>query len=83
MRPNRHDGINIMIFFVTFSAAEMMFQPALFEIPNAPVGIVTFARDVIMTCDPAVQPLLWKHVILSGGNTMFAGWLKFISLCPY
>lgn len=51
----------------------MMFQPSLFSTAPGSVGIVEFTRDVIMTCDAAVQPLLWKHVVLSGGNTMIAG----------
>jgi len=52
-------------------APEIMFQPKLggFDDPS----IVKFTYDVIMKCDEAKREGFFKHIVLSGGNTMFPG----------
>jgi hypothetical protein len=51
----------------------MMFQPDKFLPHVKSEGIVKFTYDVIMRCPEDKQELLWKNVILSGGNTTFRG----------
>jgi len=50
-----------------------MFQPSKILNKKGTVGIVEFTYNVIMTCDEKKREALWKHVILSGGNTMYQG----------
>jgi len=50
---------------------EIMFKPSIIGIKGS--NIVQATHEAIMACEEDKREILWRHVILSGGNTMFPG----------
>ena len=54
-----------------FEAPEALFQPHLINVEGA--GIAELLFDTIHRCDIDIRPELYKHIVLSGGSTMYPG----------
>lgn len=65
------DGRVIKIGRERFEAPEALFTPSLVEV-EAP-GMADLVFDVIQRAEPDLRPELYKHIVLSGGSTMYPG----------
>jgi len=65
------DGRVIRVGQERFQAAEVLFQPHLIDVEGPGIGVEIF--NVINTSDIDVRPEFYKHIVLSGGTTMFPG----------
>jgi len=65
------DGRVIKVGAERFEAPEALFQPGLLGIESRGLGELIF--DSINTSDMDVRPDLYKHIVLSGGSTMYPG----------
>nr|QGN00925.1 Arp2D [Drosophila pseudoobscura] len=65
------DGRVIKIGGERFEAPEAFFQPHLIEVEAA--GLSEMAFNVIQAADIDIRPQLFRHIVLSGGSTMFPG----------
>ena len=65
------DGQVITIGNERFRAPEAMFQPNFLGMESA--GIHETAYNSIMKCDVDIRRDLYTNIVLSGGNSMFAG----------
>ena len=54
-----------------FEAPEALFKPTLLDVESA--GLAELVFEVINSCDMDVRPDLYKHIVLSGGSTMYPG----------
>lgn len=54
-----------------FEAPEALFQPHLINVEGQ--GIAELLFDTIQRCDIDIRPELYKHIVLSGGSTMYPG----------
>lgn len=82
------DGSKIILGKERFSCPEILFQPQLAErMDIAPEGIQKYIYDSIMKCDEAIRRDFYKHIVLAGGNTLFANisqrlWREMNQLAP-
>jgi len=65
------DGQVITLGDERFRCPEAMFQPSLLGTESA--GLHEMAYNSLMKCDVDIRKTLYGNVVLSGGNTMFAG----------
>lgn len=72
------DGRTIKISSERFEAPEVLFQPSLIglEVP----GVSEQLFKVINSLPMDSRPLLYKHIILSGGTTMYPGFTTRLQL---
>ncbi|KAK2464038.1 hypothetical protein APHAL10511_003982 [Amanita phalloides] len=65
------DGRTIKVGSERFEAPECMFQPHLVDIEQPGVGEMLFQTIQAAALD--VRPELYKHIVLSGGSSMYPG----------
>ncbi|XP_017853318.1 actin-related protein 2 isoform X1 [Drosophila busckii] len=65
------DGRVIKVGGERFEAPEALFQPHLINVEGA--GIAELAFNTIQAADIDIRPELYKHIVLSGGSTMYPG----------
>ena len=65
------DGRVIKVGGERFAAPEVLFQPHLIGIEST--GIAELLFSTIQAADMDVRPALYKHIVLSGGSTMYPG----------
>jgi len=65
------DGRVIKVGGERFEAPEALFQPHLINIEGS--GIAELVFSTIQAADIDVRPSLYKHIVLSGGSTMYPG----------
>jgi actin-related protein 2 len=65
------DGRVIKVGAERFEAPEALFQPSLIGVESRGLGQLIF--DSINQSDMDVRPELYKHIVLSGGSTMYPG----------
>ena len=56
-----------------FEAPEILFQPHLINIDINNVGVAELLYNTIEAIDFDIRPDFYKHVVVSGGSTMFPG----------
>ncbi|KAI9591734.1 actin family [Syncephalis fuscata] len=65
------DGRVIKVGSERFEAPECLFQPELVDIES--VGMAELLYNTIQTADIDIRSELYKHIVLSGGSTMYPG----------
>lgn len=65
------DGRVIKLGGERFEAPEILFQPHLANCEG--VGIAELLFNTIQTADIDIRPEFYKHIVLSGGTTMYPG----------
>lgn len=65
------DGRVIKVGGERFEAPEALFQPHLINVEGP--GIAELAFNTIQAADIDIRPELYKHIVLSGGSTMYPG----------
>jgi len=65
------DGRVIKVGSERFEAAEAMFQPHLVDVESA--GVAELLYNTIQAADMDIRPELYKHIVLSGGSSMYPG----------
>lgn len=65
------DGRVIKVGRERFAAPEALFQPHLINV-EAP-GIAELVFNTIQSADIDIRTELYKHIVLSGGSTMYPG----------
>ena len=65
------DGRAVKLGGERFQAPEVLFQPHLIDIES--VGIAELLFNTIQAADIDTRAELYKHIVLSGGSTMFPG----------
>jgi len=65
------DGRVIKVGAERFEAPDALFQPSLIGVESKGLGTLIF--DAINQSDMDVRPDLYKHIVLSGGSTMYPG----------
>ena len=65
------DGRVIKVGGERFEAAEALFQPHLINVEGQ--GIAELLFTSIQAADVDIRPDLYKHIVLSGGSTMYPG----------
>eukprot|EP00043_Microstomoeca_roanoka_P001354 m.32247 g.32247 ORF g.32247 m.32247 type:complete len:396 (-) comp10769_c0_seq1:382-1569(-) len=65
------DGRVIKVGAERFSAPEALFQPHLIDIEG--MGVSELLYDCIQSADIDTRPEFYKHIVLSGGSTMYPG----------
>ncbi|XP_046333345.1 actin-related protein 2-B [Haliotis rufescens] len=65
------DGRIIKVGGERFGAAEALFQPHLINVEN--VGVAELLFNTINAADIDTRPEFYKHIVLSGGSTMYPG----------
>mmetsp|Transcript_32348 Transcript_32348/g.53532 ORF Transcript_32348/g.53532 Transcript_32348/m.53532 type:complete len:388 (-) Transcript_32348:377-1540(-) len=65
------DGRVIKVGAERFEAPEALFNPNLVDVESKGLGEMVF--QVINTADMDLRPDFYKHIVLSGGSTMFPG----------
>ncbi|KAF6773813.1 hypothetical protein AHF37_09056 [Paragonimus kellicotti] len=65
------DGRVIKVGGELFGAPEALFQPHL--INHEGVGIAELLFNTIQSADIDTRPAFYKHIVLSGGSTMYPG----------
>lgn len=65
------DGRVIKVDRERFEAPEVLFQPSLVDCENAGVHEMLF--NMIQEADIDLRPAFYKHIVLSGGSTMYPG----------
>ncbi|KAK2706894.1 actin-related protein 2 [Artemia franciscana] len=65
------DGRVIKIGGERFEAPEALFQPHLINVEGT--GIAELLFNTIQAADIDIRPELYKHIVLSGGSTMYPG----------
>ena len=66
------DGRVIKVGAERFEAPEALFNPSLLGL-DTKGGLADIVFDCINSCDISVRPDLYKHIVLSGGSTMYPG----------
>ena len=54
-----------------FEAPEVLFQPHLINVER--VGVAELLFNTIQAADIDTRPEFYKHIVLSGGSTMYPG----------
>jgi len=65
------DGRTIKVGAERFECAEALFNPGRIDVDSK--GISELIFDVIQTSDMDCRPEFYKHIVLSGGSTMYPG----------
>ena len=65
------DGRIIKLGAERFEAPEVLFQPHLIDVEKH--GIAEMLFNTIQSADVDLRPELYKHIVLSGGSTMYPG----------
>jgi actin-related protein 2 len=65
------DGRVIRVGGERFGAPEALFQPHLINVEG--VGIAELLFNTIQAADIDTRPEFYKHIVLSGGSTMYPG----------
>ncbi|EGD76875.1 actin [Salpingoeca rosetta] len=65
------DGRVIKVGGERFSAPEALFQPHLIDVEG--MGVSELLFDCIQSADIDTRPEFYKHIVLSGGSTMYPG----------
>ncbi|XP_041352930.1 actin-related protein 2 [Gigantopelta aegis] len=65
------DGRVIKVGGERFEAPEALFQPHLINVEN--VGVAELLFNTIQAADIDTRPEFYKHIVLSGGSTMYPG----------
>ena len=65
------DGRVIKVGGERFEAPEALFQPHLINVEG--VGIAELLFNTINAADIDTRPEFYKHIVLSGGSTMYPG----------
>ena len=65
------DGRVIKVGGERFEAPEALFQPHLINVES--VGVAELLFNTIQTADVDTRPEFYKHIVLSGGSTMYPG----------
>lgn len=65
------DGRVIKISGERFQAPEVLFQPHLVDVDSP--GIAEMLVNTIQSADMDTRPEFYKHIVLSGGSTMYPG----------
>ena len=65
------DGRVIKVGGERFGAPEALFQPHLINVEA--VGVAELLFNTIQTADVDTRPEFYKHIVLSGGSTMYPG----------
>lgn len=65
------DGRVIKLAGERFEAPEILFQPHLIDVES--VGIAELLFNTIQSADMDIRSDFYKHIVLSGGSTMFPG----------
>ena len=65
------DGRVIKVGAERFEAPEALFDPRLVDVESKGLGELVF--HVINTSDMDLRPDFYKHIVLSGGSTMYPG----------
>ena len=65
------DGRVIKVGAERFEAPEALFNPALLDVDGK--GLADLVFEVINASDISVRAELYKHIVLSGGSTMYPG----------
>lgn len=65
------DGRVIKVGGERFEAPEALFQPHLINVEGQ--GIAELVFNTIQTADIDMRTELYKHIVLSGGSTMYPG----------
>jgi len=65
------DGRVIKVGGERFEASEALFQPHLINVEGK--GIAELVFDAIQSAEMDMRPELYKHIVLSGGSTMYPG----------
>jgi len=65
------DGRVVKLANERYEAPEVLFQPHLVDLEAK--GIADLLFDTIMAADLDLRPELFKHIVLSGGSSMYPG----------
>ena len=65
------DGRIVKVGGERFSAPEALFQPHLINVDG--VGVAELLFNTIQAADIDTRPEFYKHIVLSGGSTMYPG----------
>ena len=65
------DGRTISLSGERFGAPEALFQPHLIDVEG--VGVAELLFNTIQAADMDTRPEFYKHIVLSGGSTMYPG----------
>jgi actin-related protein 2 len=65
------DGRVIKVGSERFEAPEALFQPHLVDVESP--GMAEMLFNTIQAADVDLRPELFKHVVLSGGSSMYPG----------
>ncbi|XP_056156575.1 actin-related protein 2 isoform X2 [Lampris incognitus] len=65
------DGRQVMVGGERFGAPEALFQPHLINVEGA--GVAELLFNTIQAADIDLRPDFYKHIVLSGGTTMYPG----------
>ena len=65
------DGRVIKVGGERFEASEALFQPHLINVEGQ--GIAELVFNAIQAAEMDIRPELYKHIVLSGGSTMYPG----------
>lgn len=65
------DGQTVTIGSERFRCPELLFQPSHLGMDSCGVDVMTY--NSIMKCDVDIRKNLYANIVLSGGNTMYAG----------
>jgi actin-related protein 2 len=65
------DGRVIKLGQERYQAPEVLFNPSLIDLEAA--GVADMLFDTIQSADIDLRPELYKHIVLSGGSTMYPG----------
>lgn len=69
--PQLPDGRVVKVGGERFEAPEILFQPHLINIEGA--GMAELLFNTIQAADIDTRAEFYKHIVLSGGSTMYAG----------
>ena len=65
------DGRTVKVGGERFGAPEALFQPHLINVDG--VGVAELLFNTIQAADMDTRPEFYKHIVLSGGSTMYPG----------
>lgn len=65
------DGRVLKVGPERFQAPEALFDPSQIDVESK--GLAELVFDCIQSCDMSTRPDLYKHIVLSGGSTMYPG----------
>ncbi|KAJ6244518.1 actin-7-related [Anaeramoeba flamelloides] len=69
------DGQRLQMGNECFRAPELLFKPSFFSYLTQK-GIHELINESIMKCDKDIRKILYKNIAISGGSSMFPGFIK-------